>query len=75
MRDTLQIESLIQALDNYYDAKKEEEEARERYDGRSWGYFGRSLIEAKERAAEDIQKRLDEYIDRRIRQNQQETRE
>ena len=66
MRDTLKIECLIEALDRYWDAKREEEEERERYEGRSWGYFGRHLIEAKEDAAEDIQKRLDEYIDARI---------
>jgi hypothetical protein len=66
MRDTLKIECLIEALDRYWDAKREEEEARAQYEGRSWGYFGRSYVDAKESAAEEIQKRLDEYIDGRI---------
>jgi hypothetical protein len=66
MRDTLKIECLIEALDRYWDAKQEEEDARARYGGPSWGYFGRSYVDAKDRAAEEIQKRLDEYVDARI---------
>lgn len=53
-------------MDNYWDAKREEEEARAKYDGPSWGYWGASYIEAKEEAAEELQKRLDEYVDERI---------
>lgn len=53
-------------MDNYWDAKREEEEARNDYHGPSWGYFGARYIEAMEEAAEDVQKRLDEYVDERI---------
>lgn len=66
MRDTLNIECLIQALDQYMAASREEAEAREKYEGPSWGYFGRDYIETKEKAAEEVQKRLDQYIDARI---------
>jgi hypothetical protein len=75
MRDTLKIECLIEAMDRYWDAKREEEEARANYHGPSWGYFGRSYVDAKESAAEEIQKRLDEYIDARIAAVGQASRE
>lgn len=66
MRDTLSIESLIEALGNYTSACREEAEARERYDGPSWGYAGRYYIEARERAADDVQTYLNQYIDSRV---------
>lgn len=66
VRDTLKIECLAYALDEYLSAAREEAEARERYGGPSWGYFGASFIEAKERAAEEFGNQLDSYIDRKL---------
>lgn len=62
MRDTLRIECLLEAIQNYSVASGEERKARESYDGYSWGYHGHRFIEAKERAAEEVDKHLNEII-------------
>jgi len=62
MRDTLKIECLLEAMDSYASASTEERTAREAYDGYSWGYYGYRYIEAKERAAEEVQKHLRAFI-------------
>jgi hypothetical protein len=67
MIDTLRIECLVQALENYMDTYHQEQVARLNYDGPSWGYFGRAMIEAKELAAFEVQNRLDDYVDGRVR--------
>ena len=66
MRDTQQMECLVQAMHEAMDAYLTEKKARDEYAGCSWDYFGRSLIEAREWAAEEFGKRLEAYIDARI---------
>lgn len=70
MRDTLAIECLVQALGDYVDRARECDTERNRFHeggGTSWGYFGHSVIQRKEQAAEEFQKRLDQYIDEKIK--------
>lgn len=68
MRNTLEIECLGQALENYMDAKQAHDKARDSYDGPSWGYYGYPYVEKMEDAAEDFQNRLDKYIDEKVAQ-------
>lgn len=67
MKDTLTVRCLVEAFQNAAEAEREEKEAREAYDGYSWGYHGQGLIERRERAAEELQRIFDEYIDQRIK--------
>lgn len=69
MRNTLDIECLVQSLEKVIRLRREHDEARDEYmqrGGYSWGYYGRGLVAAMEESAEDFQKRLDAYIDARI---------
>jgi len=66
MRNTLEIECLGQALENYMGAKHSHDKARDQYEGYSWGYYGYSFVKAMEDAAEDFQKRLDAYIEQKV---------
>lgn len=68
MRNTLEIECLGQALENYMDAKRRHDKARDEYEGYSWGYHGHHYVQEMENAAEDFQKRLDKYIDDKVAQ-------
>lgn len=67
MRNTLEIECLVQSLENVVAAKQEHDKAREEYTGYSWGYHGHSYVKRMEDAADDFQKRLDEYIEEKVR--------
>ena len=66
MRNTLDIECLVQAFQNAVKAKSEHDKARDEYGGYSWGYYGRNYVVAMEDAAEELQKRLDDYIEKKI---------
>ena len=68
MRNTLEIECLVQSLQNAIDTRVVEVKARDAYDGCSWDYFGAEYIKASEDAMEDFQKRLDKYIESRVAQ-------
>lgn len=68
MRNTLEIECLGQALENYMSAKTAHDKARDSYEGYSWGYHGHSFVQAMEDAAEDFQNRLDKYISEKVAQ-------
>lgn len=61
----IKIQKLLADLSDYMVASKEEDEAREAYDGHSWGYHGGSLIERRQEAGEAFGKSLEEYIDER----------
>ncbi len=60
--DTLKYECLLQAGQEFFAAAQEERSARERFSGYSWGYYGRDLIDAKDRAAGEFRDRLRELI-------------
>lgn len=66
MKDTLTLRCLLQALQNFVEAEREEQDQRSAYLGYSWDYFGQDYIQRREDAAAEFGKRLDEYIDRRI---------
>jgi len=67
MKDDSKIQCLVESIGRLSEAQIEERKAREQYQGDSWQYFGQSYFEAIDRAAEELQKRLDEYIDKRVR--------
>lgn len=66
IKDTLTVRCLVEAFQEAAEAERQEKEARENYDGYSWGYHGHRFIERRERAAEKLQRIFDEYIDQRI---------
>lgn len=66
MKNTLEIECLVQAFQNAVEAKVEHDKARDEYTGYSWGYHGHSYVQAMENAADDLGKRLDELIEKRV---------
>ena len=66
VKNTLEMECLIQALQNAVAAKIEHDTARAAYDGYSWGYHGRSLVEAMENAAQELSERLDTLIEKKV---------
>lgn len=66
MKDFSDIRCLAQAFRELADAEAEERKAREEADSPSWGYHGQSYFEAIDTAAEELEKRLNEYIDARI---------
>jgi hypothetical protein len=66
MKNDLELRCLVQALSNMMKAENDEMRQREQYVGYSWDYFGRSYIEATEKATEDFAERLNAYIDARI---------
>lgn len=68
IKDTLDIECLIQSLFTAIEASNEETKQRENYDGLSWGYHGSYLINEKDNAMKDFADRLESYVDKRIEQ-------
>ena len=66
MRDTLKCECLVQALEDVVAARREHDEARDNYDGYSWGYFGHSYVKRMEDAAEEFEKRLNDYVKQQV---------
>jgi hypothetical protein len=64
--NTLEIECVVQALENYLDAKRTHDQARDRYEGYSWGYFGRDYVDRMESNAEDFGNRLNALIESRV---------
>lgn len=66
IKNTIDIECLIQSLQNLIDAKNKHDKERDAYDGYSWGYFGHSLVKDMEDAAEEFGNRLAEIIDKRV---------
>ena len=66
VRDTLEIECVVQALQNYLEAKQAHDEARNQYDGYSWGYYGRHYVERMEEHADDFGARLNALIESRV---------
>lgn len=68
MRNTLKTECLVQALENVVEAKQEHDKARDEYDSPSWGYYGHHFVKRMEDAAEDFEKRLDDYIEKKVQE-------
>lgn len=69
MKDFSKVRCIARAFSNLAMAEAEEREAGERYrdgGGYSWGYHGQSYFEAIDRAAEELAKHFDEYIDERV---------
>lgn len=66
MKDTLEIECLVQSLFSAVAASKTEAEKRDEHQGYSWDYWGSSYIQDKNDAMEDFGKRLESYIDKRV---------
>lgn len=66
VKNTQDIECLGQALQNYIEAKREHDKARDEYEGYSWGYHGRFLVVAMENAADEFGNRLTALIDNRV---------
>ncbi len=64
--NTLEIEMLVQSLQAAIDARKKRDEARDSYDGYSWGYHGGRYVMAAEDAAKDFSDRLAAVIDARV---------
>ena len=61
-RDTLKIECFLQAIEEYFDAKRECDKARDEYDGRSWGYYGSHLIDSVAEKAAEVEDSLIDVI-------------
>lgn len=68
VRDTFEIEQLIQSLENLLEAKSTHDKERDSYQGYSWGYYGQSVIQAVTDAAEDFGNRLEALIEKRVNQ-------
>lgn len=69
IRDTLEIECLVQAFQNMIEAKNEHDDARKQFidnGGYSWGYHGHHYVKSMEGAAEDLQTRLNGYIEKKV---------
>mgnify|MGYP001578847766 CR=1 FL=1 len=66
VKNTIEVEGLIQALQNVLEAKMEHDKARDAYEGYSWGYHGRRLVDAVENAADEFGKRLDALIEKKV---------
>lgn len=66
VKNTLEVECLIQALQNVLEAKAEHDKARDAYEGYSWGYYGRSFVEDVEVAADEFGKRLAALIEKKV---------
>lgn len=67
--DPILIQCLIQSLQNAVEAKSEHDKAREEFSssgGYSWGYHGRSYIQAVEDTSRDFGERLEQLIDARV---------
>lgn len=66
VKNTIDIECLVQALQNVISAKNEHDKARDNYDGYSWGYYGWSYVQRMESAADEFGKRLDQLIEKKV---------
>jgi len=62
MLDTLNIECLLEAIDDYVEASAEERSERDRYDVYSWGYHGSPFIERKARCAARVKERFEKCV-------------
>lgn len=65
--DRIDVQAIVQAMQDYADARAEHEKARNEYEGYSWGYHGSGYINAMDRAAVEFGNRLDAYVDGRIK--------
>ena len=57
---------LIYLFQEAAEADRIERKARDGYEGGSWGYHGASLIEAREKSEDRLQKALERFVDERI---------
>lgn len=66
LRDTQEIECLIESMMRAVKSRMEHDKARDKYDGYSWGWHGRDSVERMERDAAQFAQHLDAYIDKRV---------
>ena len=59
-------ERLIDTLLALMNAKQEEKNERDQYEGNEWGYYGFKFAEAIRIAEEDFNSALEELIDKRV---------
>ena len=57
---------LIEAVTYLVETLHEEKEAKTKYEGYDWGYFGHQYCEARERATDEFITALNAHIDERI---------
>lgn len=57
---------LVQALEDVIETRREEREARQRYEGCEWGYHGYSLMHASQKAMERFEQELGRVIAARV---------
>lgn len=62
----ISIDAVLEALQNYSDAKDRHDEAHREYDGYSWDYHGGDLIREVEEKRAQVVKELNAYIDARV---------
>lgn len=70
IRDTLKSECVLDAIEQYMDAKLAHDKARDAHEeegGYSWGYHGHNYIRRKEEAAEAFDKALMTLLDARLK--------
>jgi hypothetical protein len=60
------IDTLFDTIARYMQAKDDEYEAREDYDGYSWDYSGHSYIERVSETKKEAQDLFNQYLDERI---------
>lgn len=63
------IETLVNSLEHYLEAKREHDEARQKYGdngGYSWEWYGRAWIEQCNKAKAEFGKELADFIDARL---------
>lgn len=58
--------TFVEALEAYYDARKEHDEAKESADPYNWGYFGERWRTAVTEAEAGVQAAIDAAIDARL---------
>jgi len=66
--DTLNIECLMQAINEYADAKSERDKARDEYDGYSWGYHGSHFEDSVAKKAAEVKNQLRATVREMIRE-------
>lgn len=57
---------LVHLIQKAAEARRTERTAFAEYGGYSWGYFGSELIETAEKAEQDLQSALNEFVDERV---------
>ena len=62
------IQCLLDAIDQYIDAKNDHDKERDKSSGSSWGYFGHREIQRKEDAALQVKKYFNKCVDVRVEQ-------